>query len=310
MVKGSKFVNTHASGKGGAIAVYDKSQVFLEDTSFSDCTSTDGGAVYAHVRRQPKMIGDLQAQLQKRHKIRDTERSNWTDLVHVTAFNCNFTSEHTFSVRFESRLSSLPSTLLELSTKRYGGGALHVETAIVQGCRFSKNSAVAGGAIWIHSFGLVVNTIFEDTFANVCGGAIFGGFYSTIHVINSKFTRTSVGFGSKDGMSGARDGGGAIYGNLGSNVWVVSSDFVSCSSAGYGGGGVMVHLYGAVHINQSSFSGCRCVGHEADLADFGGSIFTGAKTKAFLYNNKFAGITQSELQEGDLHSHSPGKGPS
>lgn len=143
--------------------------------------------------------------------------------------NCTFENNTAISntVLYSDELgkADIIDSVFKNNVAHEGGGIVTLDTATgstVQNCLFDNNTAIRGGALYIH--------VFEDSYS------------SNVSVTGCNFTNNFAGTG------------GAIFSRHGS-VNITGCNFVNNSCEGNGGG--VYTIYGNLNLDNSNFSGCN-----------------------------------------------------
>jgi autotransporter-associated beta strand protein/predicted outer membrane repeat protein len=129
----------------------------------------------------------------------------------------------------------LTNCLFTNDTATEGGGGVYTVAGglALTDCTFISNSAPLGGAIESTEATnlLITDCTFDGDSASIDGGAIYGGFYSYLAVIDCEFTGDSV--------TGSSGDGGAIFLGEGAYTCTYNSTFTDNSAPGTGSGGAI-----------------------------------------------------------------------
>jgi hypothetical protein len=258
--------NGYMIGYGGAIYSDSSSTVNVTSSTFSNCSATAGGAIYADGTAV---------------KVTSSSFSNCS----AVAGGAIYAYTGTFSI--------ISSTFSNCSAQ-YGGAiyATNGDILTIKSSTFSNCSAQYGGAIYAYSGSYV--TITSSTFSNCsttyeggaihadgtvyvtsssfsncsatnAGGAIYAYTYSsTVTITTSTFSNCSAAYG------------GAIYALEGSFLPISSSTFSNCSATSGNGGAIYTTSSSTVTVTSSTFSNCA--------ADYGGAIYSSSSTATIHFS--------------------------
>ncbi len=235
------FEENSANNRGGAIASNSFAEVNITNSNFTKNTANDeGGAVFTvstgSIFMDNNDFTNNTADFGGAISIDESDVSH----VDITISNSNFT---------ENKATS-------------EGGAIDSESNLtVDTCKFDKNEAENGGAIYGAYIGVALNVIgseFNENAASSYGGAVYSlGSDSTID--NSQFNKNNAAVG------------GALYAALGSNILINGSDFLENQASYAGGAAYFDQKSNNVAIKNSNF-----ISNNASL--YGGAVLSNVQS--------------------------------
>ena len=174
--------------------------------------------------------------------------------------------EHNVITFKDCTFTGLTSTVS--SGSGYGGAAVNIYDSadfdvFFNGCTFSNNTAVRGGAIALTNGGENSNVSFKDcTFANNVATTNQGG---AIYIYaNGKATFDGTSFAG-DGTTNNALNGGALAVMKGASATLQNGcSFTNCVTSAQGGA---IFNHGSITVNGTSFSGCKAANAGAIQTD-------------------------------------------
>ena len=198
----SSFVNSTASSYGGAVYWSGTYGVFANSSFVNSTAGIGGGAIYWQGLNGTVVNSSFEDSYANEGSAVYWNGKN--GMASYSNFTNNVANAATFAA-YGDNIQIIKCNFIN-NTARYAGGILiHCHNVLVDFCNFTNNSATryGGGAINDYNFGYsdsvkyyynhtVSNSIFNDNFARIYGGAI-SLFNAT--VINSTFSNNSALYG-------------------------------------------------------------------------------------------------------------------
>ena len=274
-VSGSTFTGNTATTNGGAIWITNGKTATVTNSTFSNNTANDGGAIY---------LGEMIETKDEDGNVTETTYKTGT----LKATGCTFTS-NTGSNSYGGAIYVMKGSV-EVKTSeftsnyaKYQGGAIWVNsevTATIEDSQFTGNTtgSKAGGAIWSAGELILARTQFANNIAGTGGGAI--------NSEGGNITAEDCTFTSNQSQNGGN--GGAIAAVGGAIVELKVSEngasaFTDNVSAGAGG---------AIHANNAKLSVTGVTFSGNSSAKDGGAINIGnGQNYKEADVNKFENVT-------------------